>query len=96
MPIERDQKVDSGDNGYNGALRFIVGTVVLAAGAAVVPLPASVLGARCWVNYTAPAFTAANAGILQADVTLGTLQIASSNVADDNEVQYIIFCGEGV
>lgn len=94
MTIERDVKVDSPDNAYNGQLRLLIGQVALVAGQAVQAMP-SVKNGEAVLTY-AGGGVPANQGFLSATYNTADreLEIQSSNVADTSTVIFFFFVGE--
>lgn len=93
MAVEFDNKVDSGDNAYNGQLHFVTGAQNLAAGSADVPISAAITGGRVCCSYHPTGFVSANAGFLTARINLTThvIELRSSNGADANLVVFQAF-----
>lgn len=91
MPKEFDQKVDSPDNGYNGQMRLVGGTIQLGMGAGTLPL--DVPGGRVFVTYSG--VLTGNEGFLTAVYDSGSKEIVvgSSNALDDNLVQFLLVTG---
>lgn len=92
MAIQMDVATGSQDSGYNGKVRILCGKARMVAGSIVEPLPASLSSGNGNANYTSNAFNNVNAGRLQVsvDVAFNRLVILSTNVADDNEVTWMI------